>query len=68
MRFKWNGSALCFEHKADSVTEFNIFVTKKDIFQSNFDDLQTSWSNENNAKDITKVKLDKTDLYFASLI
>ena len=52
----------------DNVTEFNIFVTKKDIFQSNFKDLQTSWSNENNAKDITKVKLDKTDLYFPSLI
>ena len=50
-----------------NVTHFDIFVTEKGSFESNFDDLQTSWSNETSTKSITKVKLDKTDPYFASL-
>ena len=49
-----------------NVTKFNIFVNETDSFQSNFEALNTSWTGT--TKDITKVKIDKEDPYFASLL
>ena len=54
------------------VTKFDIYVTESGSnsasgsFQSNFEGLDTSWTGT--AKDITKVKVDKEDPYFASLL
>ena len=48
------------------VTKFDIYVTGTGSFQSNFEGLNTSWTGT--AKDITKMKVDKEDLYFASLL
>lgn len=48
------------------VTKFDIYVTESDSFQSNFEGLKTSW--EGTAKDIRKMKVDKEDPYFASLL
>ena len=50
------------------ITHFPIYVTTTQSFQSNFNDLETAWANTQKTKDITKVKMDKDDPYFASLI
>ena len=42
------------------------FVNETDSFQSNFEALNKSWTGT--TKDITKVKIDKEDPYFASLL
>ena len=56
-------------------TQFKIFVNTANAershsvaFLSNFEPLETQWENTSDSKDITKVKVDRNDPYFASLI
>ena len=51
-----------------NITTFPIYVTNTLSFQSNFEELKTALANTQKAKDITKVKVDKDDPYFASLM
>ena len=47
---------------------FRIFVNGDQSFLFTTEALDTKWTNSSNVKDITKVKVDKEDPYFASLM
>ena len=51
-----------------NVTQFEVFVTEQDSFRSKFEKINTKWVNTQNAKDITKIKVNKNDPTFASLL
>ena len=51
-----------------NVTQFEVFVTEQDSFRSKFEKINTKWVNTQNAKNITKIKVNKNDPYFASLL
>ena len=50
------------------ISHFRIFVNNKYSFLFTTRALDTKWTNSSNLKDITKVKVDKEDPYFASLM
>ena len=51
-----------------TITQFEIFVNEQDSFQCKFETINTKWTNAQNAKDITKMKIDKEEPYFSSLL
>ena len=50
------------------LNHFRIFVNGDQSFLFATEALDTKWTNSSNVKDITKVKVDKEDPYFASLM
>ena len=50
------------------LNHFRIFVNSEQSFLFATEPLKIKWTNSSNVKDITKVKVDKEDPYFASLI
>ena len=52
----------------NNMTQFPIFGTATQSFKSNFKKLETAQENTRKAKTVTKVKMDKDDPHFASLM